>query len=114
MDKNYFSGTPVKISTGLSRDYQEWIEKNHIPKILQTNCFKEKTQKFLDTETHPGIHVLTYINFPKSKEHWEAYNKTPELRPILKKEWEDRWLSEVGKNIFPMKEVFHTGEYSEV
>ena len=79
------------MNEGLSSEFQEFMEKDHFPKMHKTGCFTGKTQKFLDTASKPGTHSMTYIHFVKSEEKWSEYNQKKEFRPVLKKEFWDKY-----------------------
>lgn len=94
MNKDMFFQATFKVTDNVAHQFQEWMEKDHFPKMHATGCFAGEVgaiQKFLDMESAPGCVLITYIHRPKSMDAWKRYNMTPAYRVALKDEFKNKW-----------------------
>lgn len=77
------------VKKNYTREFLDWMEKKHIPKIHATGFFEKGYQKRFEEKQEGLYDVVQYIHIPTSRQSWEDYKQGP--RPELKKEFMDEW-----------------------
>lgn len=73
----------------LTKEFREWMEKDHIPKIHATGFFDKGFRKLFEEKTDGEYDTVQYIHTPLNQDAWENYNNGP--RSDLRKEFMDKW-----------------------
>ncbi|HEV7620765.1 MAG TPA: DUF4286 family protein [Flavisolibacter sp.] len=81
----------VKTDNKISGAWMEWLLKEHIPEIMQTNCFTDfKVVRLLEVDDSDGpTHAIQY--FAPTKEHYNKYLE--KFAAEYRKKSYDKWGS---------------------
>lgn len=104
LEKKFTWRTVTKVTKSESLNFQNWMEKDHFPKIHNTRCFAIGWKKIVDTETmsKENFDLITYTHWPMSKAAWEIYNTREDFRPALRKEFSEKYEGMMNTIIFPL------------
>jgi hypothetical protein len=79
----------IKVDRSIASDWLTWLQKEHIPQVLETGCFEEAVvHRLLETDDEEGpTYAIQYKAESKSQ-----YNRYIEIfAPVLRDKSFEKW-----------------------
>lgn len=94
-----------------TKEFLNWMEKNHIPKIHATGFFEKGYEKRFEEKQEGLYDAVQYILTPISPQSWKDYNQGP--YPELREELMDEWGGDVRSGNLQMMAIASPVEFVE-
>lgn len=100
------------VEKSYTKEFLEWMEKDHIPKIHDTGLFEKGYERIFEQKPKGDSDVVQYIHIPLNLDSWNAYEQGP--RPRLRKEFTDEWEGVMEKKHLKMTSITGIMQHSSM
>ncbi len=95
MNGTFIFALTFAVASGDSAPFQEWVEKEYLSALQETNCFFVGYKKLVDLESFDEKHmeVIRYTLTPKDENHWAIFKDSykQELHKKFTEKWAHLW-----------------------
>lgn len=85
----------IKVDESIASDWLQWMQQEHIPRIMDTGCFSEfKVVRLLDIDDSEGpTYAVQY--FASTMDDYQLYQRqhAPRIRKESIDKWGDRFIA---------------------
>ena len=85
----------IKVDESIASDWLQWMQQEHIPRIMDTGCFSEfKVVRLLDIDDSEGpTYAVQY--FASTMNDYQLYQRqhAPRIRKESIDKWGDRFIA---------------------